>query len=51
MIFSTLIFLLWVEIDWSAFSGDSVSGFELSVEYISNPSFGVIGLLLAEFFV
>ncbi|MFX1376931.1 MAG: hypothetical protein ACFFA0_14090 [Promethearchaeota archaeon] len=50
MIFSMLIFLLWVEIDWKPFSGDTVRSLEISVDYQSIPGFGLIGPFIGGIF-
>ena len=44
MIFFTLLFIIWVEVEWSPFSGDTVEDEWLDLyEYKFDPDFGVIG--------
>ncbi len=51
MISFTLIFIIWVEVEWSPFSGDSVlDEWDDLIDYQFDPGFGVIGPFIGGIF-
>jgi len=51
MIGFTLIFIIWVEVEWSPFSGDSVlDEWDDLIDYQFDPGFGVIGPFIGGIF-